>query len=161
MSFIHHLSLKKETIVRRIFFAYSRKEGSGENGCLICANSIIGKHFGDTRRRHRVVINSKSMIVYEEEGIYKKVLETCPVRLRQLEGSSEQFYYVKEFQFIFKLKNNKHYSLLLRLLKPEQKNSERNACPLTIRFVLNTKIFLVKHINKTKFLGYRVLIVGQ
>ena len=61
------------------------------NGCSLCANTIIGTHFGDVKKRHRVLIDGESMTIYEEGGTVRKKFNVCPVNLRQLEESSEQF----------------------------------------------------------------------
>ena len=63
----------------------------GEIGCSICANTIIGTHFGDAKKRHRVVIDGESMTIYGEGSPGKNVFAACPVKLRQLEESSDKF----------------------------------------------------------------------
>ena len=63
-----------------------------EIGCSICANTIIGTHFGDAEKRHRVVVDNQNMSIYEEGSpTDKKVFAVCPVKLRQLEESSDKF----------------------------------------------------------------------
>ena len=66
-----------------------------EIGCSICVNTIIGTHYGDAKKRHRVVINGENMTIYEEgsreKGAGKEVFAACPVKLRKLEESSDKF----------------------------------------------------------------------
>ena len=66
----------------------------GEIGCSICANTITGTHFGDAKKRHRVVIDGENMTIYEQgipAAAGKKVFAACPVKLRQLKESSDKF----------------------------------------------------------------------
>ena len=82
----------KTNCIARIDFAYSQNDQPNKFGCTICANTIYGTQFGNSKRRHRVSIEGSSIAVHEDEIKVEnehQSVSTCPVRLRHWELDEE------------------------------------------------------------------------
>ena len=83
----------------RIHFAYSRSEehnsknNKSDDGCSICANTIYGSQFGDSKKSHLIVINGSLMDIHED-GIERSKntppIAVCPLKLRRWEASDDK-----------------------------------------------------------------------
>ena len=78
----------------RIDFAYSRNDNlsskSNKFGCSICANTIFGAQFVNSKGRHLVSIEDATLAVYDDEIRYPNASRSSLVQLVSVNGMKKK-----------------------------------------------------------------------